>query len=73
MKLQNEINSEIEKFSKFDSIPIRLNQIENYLEKLKDKEDIKQQPVNLKNEISNETKTESPKKQKMQVIWKFGI
>ena len=72
-KLQKEINSEIEKFSKFDSIPIRLNQIENYLEKLKEKKDINQQPVNFKNEIPNENKTESPKKQKMQVIWRFGL
>lgn len=41
IKLQNEITSSMEKFSKFDSIPVRLNQIENYLEKLKNKEEIK--------------------------------
>lgn len=73
LKLQKEINTEIDKFSKFDSIPIRLNQIDNYLEKLKNKEDIKAQPINHKNEISKETESESPKKRKRQVIWKFGL
>lgn len=72
-KLQNEINLEIEKFSKFDCIPIRLDQIESYLKKLKDKEVIKQHPTSLKNEILKEDKSGSQKKQKMQIIWKSRL
>ena len=74
LKLQNEINSEIEKFSKFDSIPIRLNQIENYLEKLRDKkEKTAKSVIQPQKEIEEDKKEDSKKKQKKQVIWKFGL
>lgn len=74
IKLQNEITSNMEKFSKFDSIPVRLTQIENYLEKLKDKEEIKPKPTGTMHKTDvEEKKDETSKKKKMQVIWKFGL
>ncbi len=73
LKLQYEINSEVDKFSKFDSIPIRLSQIENYLEKLKGKEKIKQESVKTNNEVLKKNKPEISKKQKMQIIWKVSL
>ena len=74
LKLQNEITIEMDKFSKFDSIPIRLNQIENYLEKLNDKKEKASKSVNKpKKEIEEDKKEDSTKKQKKQVIWKFGL
>ena len=75
LKLQKEINSNIVNFSKFDIIPVRLNQIENYLEKLKNKEDIKQKQVrvNQNNNSQKENTSEPQKNKKKQIIWRFGL
>lgn len=76
LKLQKEITSGIDKFSKFDSIPIRLTQIENYLAKLKDKEKVetKQTPLIPKtNTKDNLVIKEDQKKTRNQVIWRFGL
>lgn len=69
LKLQKEIISNGDKFSKYDSIPVRLDQIENYLEKLKEKP-IKKDSVPL-SKPKDEQKEEDKSKKK--VIWKFGL
>ena len=74
IKLQNEITSNMDKFSKFDSIPVRLNQIENYLEKLKNREEIKTKTTEtIQKTDVEEKKDDGSKKNKMQLIWKFSL
>lgn len=75
LNLKKEMILQESKFSKFDSIPVRLNQVENYLERLKEK-----LPEKPKVEISTKTEETIPnstnnktKKEKPKVIWKFGL
>ena len=71
---KDELINNISIFSKANNIQIRLSQIENYLEKLNDKKEKASKSVNQpKKEIEEDKKEESTKKQKKQVIWKFGL
>ncbi len=76
LTLKKEMTDEIKKFSKFDSIPVRLDQVLNYLERLKEKE----QPVVKKASENSKLKAQAKieetnkiKNGKMKIIWKFGL
>ena len=74
LALQKEMISENDKFSKFDSIPVRLDQVQNYLEKLRDKkQNIPKSPSFTEKKDKEEINKVTSKKQKKQIIWKFGL
>lgn len=77
LKLQMEILSDPDKFSKSDAIQGRLGQIENYLNRLKEK-DIQRtkqvensELIDEKNKVSELAKKKS--KKKMKVIYRYGL
>lgn len=76
IELKKEMIVQIEKFSKQDCIPVRLDQIERYLARLNmDKTQPKMQVETIISKNNDEEKKDSSKKgkRKMQVVYKFGL
>ena len=75
LSLRREIEENLEHFSKHDSIPIKLDQIENYLKKVEiplEKPKTEQKVQEVK-QIQNSSTPIEKKKEKKKVIWKFGL